>query len=278
VREAAAPTTTTTPRSTTTTDTTAPAVTTTTITTTTTVPVVLPEIAAGDAVARIEIPRIGVDKIVVSGVSVADLRRGPGHYPGTPLPGQPGNAAIAGHRTTYGAPFYRIDELAAGDDIVVTTLQGRFRYVVDGTAIVRPSQLEVLDATPDPTLTLTSCNPRYSARQRIVVTARLAPEVAAAPVTPVPAERRTPRSESTAASPEPAAAPALADAEIGVSDPDARWPALLTGALTALIALGTWLLGRVWRRWPAYLIGVVPFGLALFVFYGRLSRALPTNF
>ncbi|HEX5366807.1 MAG TPA: sortase, partial [Acidimicrobiales bacterium] len=83
-----------------------------------------PSPAAGDAVARLRIPRIGVDKVVVEGVQVDDLKRGPGHYPDSPLPGQPGNAAIAGHRTTYGAPFFRLNELDPGDPILVTTRQG----------------------------------------------------------------------------------------------------------------------------------------------------------
>ena len=75
----------------------------------------------GDPVARLEIAKIGVDKIVVAGTDVGEPRKGPGHYPNTPLPGQLGNAAIAGHRTTFGAPFYRINELVAGDEIKVTT-------------------------------------------------------------------------------------------------------------------------------------------------------------
>jgi sortase A len=112
----------------------------------------------GEGVARIRIPAIGVDKIVVEGVQLSDLKRGPGHYPESPLPGNPGNAAIAGHRTTYGAPFNRLDELKPGDDILVTTLQGKFRYVVmpvetveggktvkSGHLIVAPTQTEVLD-------------------------------------------------------------------------------------------------------------------------------------
>ncbi len=79
-----------------------------------TVPTV-PRVPDGEATARIQIPAIGLDKIVVEGVSLADLKKGPGHYPETPLPGQEGNAAIAGHRTTYGAPFHRLDELDAGE-------------------------------------------------------------------------------------------------------------------------------------------------------------------
>jgi sortase A len=112
-------------------------------TTTETVPPIAP-VPEGDATARIQIPTIGVDKIVVEGVSLRDLKKGPGHYPNTPLPGQEGNAAIAGHRTTYGAPFHRLDELNPGDEITVTTVQGEFTYEVTETLIVSPGQVEVL--------------------------------------------------------------------------------------------------------------------------------------
>lgn len=144
-------------------------------------PLVYP--AAGEAIARIIIPAIDVDEIVVAGVEVEDLRKGPGHYDTTPLPGQPGNAAIAGHRTTYGAPFGGIAELAPGDEIIVETLQGTFVYrVLAGTRIagrslghhiVAPTALEVLDDKGDNRLTLTSCHPKYSSRQRIIVHATL---------------------------------------------------------------------------------------------------------
>ncbi|MGH9139425.1 MAG: class E sortase [Acidimicrobiales bacterium] len=140
--------------------------------------------AAGEPVAWIRIPAIGVDEVVVEGASVGDLRSGPGHYPGTPLPGQPGNVAIAGHRTTYGAPFANVDRLAPGDEILLETIQGTFRYQVAGQQIVRPDQVEILDDAGDDRLTLTSCHPKYSARQRIVVTATL--RDTPAPVPPAP--------------------------------------------------------------------------------------------
>jgi sortase A len=138
----------------------------------------------GETIGRITIPAIGVDKYVVHGVRRDDLRRGPGHFPGSPLPGQPGNAAIAGHRTTYGAPFEHLDRLRPGDAIVVETLQGTFRYEVmghpDGAGgtighqIVDPYEgVAVLDDFGDDRLTLTACHPKFSARQRIVVTALL---------------------------------------------------------------------------------------------------------
>lgn len=145
----------------------------------------------GESLARIVIPDINVDWIVVEGVSVEDLRKGPGHYMSTPNPGQAGNAAIAGHRTTYGAPFHRVDELEPGDSIFVTTAQGAFEYRVIGYDetrrrggdlgyfIVDPSETQVLDQGDENILTLTACHPKYSARQRIIVQAELVGEPAA---------------------------------------------------------------------------------------------------
>ena len=104
----------------------------------------------GDAVARIGIPKIGVDQYVVEGVNVDDLRKGPGHYPSTQLPGHEGNSAIAGHRTTYGAPFGDLDQLDPGDEINVTTVQGKFLYKVVEQRVVDPSEVSVLDPSPDP--------------------------------------------------------------------------------------------------------------------------------
>jgi len=131
-----------------------------------------------NGIARLVIPAIDVDQIVVDDVSVAALRKGPGHYPSTPLPGQAGNAAIAGHRTTYGAPFYRLNDLVAGDSIIVTTAQGRFEYKVDNQQIVAPNDLSVLDDVGGNRLTLTTPHPRYSAAQQLVVVASLSGEPA----------------------------------------------------------------------------------------------------
>jgi sortase A len=151
----------------------------------------------GDVMARIGIPKIGVDQYVVEGVAVDDLRKGPGHYPSTQMPGHEGNSAIAGHRTTYGAPFGDLDQLAAGDDIRVVTVQGDFHYKVTELRVVDPSQIEVLDPTPDParaghdlaTLTLTTCNPKYSAKTRLIVRAVLSSVLAKAPGVVPPALR-----------------------------------------------------------------------------------------
>jgi sortase A len=233
----------------------------------------------GDAAARLVIPDIGVDKIVVEGVSVSDLKRGPGHYPDSPMPGQPGNAAIAGHRTTYGAPFNRIDELDPGDEILVTTRQGSFRYEVSETRIVRPTQVEVLDDFGDNRLTLTACNPKYSARQRIVVVAQLAPEEAPAPVPTTPTAP-----DDTNGTPETGDLGGPADDEAGLigglsGERTAVWPAFLMALACALIWLIAWMVaGRLPRPWPAYAVGAPCFLIALFFFFENFSRLLPANF
>ncbi len=128
---------------------------------------------------------------VVQGVSDEDLRRGPGHYPQTALPGQVGNAAIAGHRTTYGAPFYSLNELRVGDSISLTDTAGRtFVYrVSEPPRVVSPSDVSVLDPTPFAQLTLTTCNPRFSATSRLVVFARLNNRPPLPATTPAPASR-----------------------------------------------------------------------------------------
>ena len=139
-------------------------------------PQVAPAIAdppIGSPVGTIAIPKIGLSMVVIEGTDEAQLAQGPGHYPGTPLPGEVGNAAIAGHRTTYLHPFYNLDALVPGDAIDVTTLQGIFVYDMTQQQIVDPTDVAVVDPTPTPTLTLTTCNPRYSASQRLVVHAAL---------------------------------------------------------------------------------------------------------
>ncbi|MEY2959242.1 MAG: hypothetical protein RLZZ01_1810 [Actinomycetota bacterium] len=140
----------------------------------------IPDIIPGEAFARLELPKIGKDLYVVPGVDVEDLKKGPGHYPDSPLPGQLGNASIAGHRTTYGEPFFDIDQLAPGDQMIVTMITGdRFVYEVTGTQIVTAADYWVVTTT-DPTiaeLTLTSCHPKFSASQRIVVKGLLVPEL-----------------------------------------------------------------------------------------------------
>jgi sortase A len=143
----------------------------------------------GKALAIIRMPRIGMTgkvgphgaRVVVEGVGHEDLKKGPGHYPGTALPGAIGNMVISGHRTTYGAPFNRVDELRPGDAIVLETRDTWFTYRVTSEQVVPPTAVEVTYPVPGkkgavPTkrlLTLTTCNPKYSARTRLIVHALL---------------------------------------------------------------------------------------------------------
>jgi len=129
-------------------------------------------VAVGDGIARIVIPRIGLDAIVVELADMKDeesLKKGPGHINGTAYPGQVGNCVISGHRTTYGAPFRSINELQPGDDIILRTAAGDYTYKVTGTRIVEPTDLSVLEQGTDKRVTLTACHPWYSAAQRIIV-------------------------------------------------------------------------------------------------------------
>ncbi|WP_311922909.1 class E sortase [Microbispora sp. H10836] len=133
----------------------------------------------GDALALLRIPRLGAGYrfAVVEGVGPAELRKGPGHFPGTALPGQVGNFVLSGHRTTYAAPFNRLDELRRGDDIVVDARDARYTYEVTRKEVVEPGEVDVVDPVPGhpgrrPTtavMTMTTCHPEFSAAQRLVV-------------------------------------------------------------------------------------------------------------
>jgi sortase A len=124
----------------------------------------------GSAVAILRIPKIELNYVVVEGTDTESLKKGPGHYPWTSYPWEnTGRVGIAGHRTTYGAPFWSLDELATGDRIVLATEYGVFNYRVTRTAIIDPSNASVLESTRGPTLVLTTCNPRFSAAERLVI-------------------------------------------------------------------------------------------------------------
>jgi sortase A len=127
----------------------------------------------GDPLGRIQIPKIGANFVVVQGTDAGDLREGPGHYLSTPLPGEPGTVALAGHRTTFLAPFRDIDELKRTDLIRMRMPYGDFDYSVERTRIVAPSATWVMRKVGYDRIVLTACHPLYSASQRIVVSARL---------------------------------------------------------------------------------------------------------
>jgi sortase A len=238
----------------------------------------------GDPVGYISIPAIGSNWWYVQGDDLAYLRDGPGHFPTTSWPGQSGNAALAGHRTTYGAPFHRIDELVPGDEILIETLQGEFRYEIipiseledmpiadtsepdSAHFIVNPDDTWILDDYGDDRLTLMACHPKYSAAQRIIVVARLTGEVA----------ETTPPSETDGPDELPSE---LADPLLS-SEPEARRPAVVWALAAAAIWVLAWQIGRVWPRakWPAYLVGTPLFLVVLFQCFTYVEQLLPAGY
>jgi sortase A len=131
------------------------------------------QVTSGDAIGQIEIPRLGNTYNVVQGTDDVNLEEGPGHYPSTAFPGMGQTVAIAGHRTTYLAPFRFLNELRGGDRIIVTMPYGRFTYTVQYLRVVQPTDIAVIDDVGYERLVLSACNPLYSAAQRLIVFARL---------------------------------------------------------------------------------------------------------
>ncbi len=217
----------------------------------------------GSPVGTIQIPKINLAMTVVEGTDEAQLAMGPGHYPTTPLPGQAGNVAIAGHRTTYLHPFYSLDALVPGDLIYITTLQGTFLYKVTGSQVVLPTDVAVVDPTPTPQLTLTTCNPRYSASQRLVVHALLvASELAHPTSTPVAVTTH----HGTPVDPAPTK----------------EWaPAILWGVAVAGLATGIWYAGLHTRRGQRALAvgaGTVVWLIVVFFFFQAVAPLLPASY
>jgi sortase A len=131
------------------------------------------KLTEGDPIGRIRLASAGIDDVMVEGTGAGDLRSGPGHYPGTALPGRHGTVAVAGHRTTYGAPFRHLDAVRPGDRVELRMPYGDFTYRVERTRIVPPTAVWVTKAVGYDRLILSACHPLYSAAQRIVVFARL---------------------------------------------------------------------------------------------------------
>jgi sortase A len=216
------------------------------------------------AIDHLVIPAIGVDKYVVEGVAENDLQQGPGHYPGTAMPGQLGNSGIAGHRTTFGAPFFRLNELKPGDPIEITNTKGQhYTYLMTRSEVVPPTDIGVLDNTPGVAeLTLTTCNPRFEAITRLVVVAKLA-----SAEKPLPAP---PTFASSSATP----------SSLGSGNSRA-WPAVaLFGALVLLGLIAVRLLVTRTRRWAR--VAVYAGGLAvtlvpLWFLFENATRLLPAN-
>jgi sortase A len=221
----------------------------------------------GDPIGDIRIPVIGINQVVVEGTNTPDLRKGPGHYTGTPLPGQAGNVAIAGHRTTYGHPFYNLDSVKAGDPIVLTTLQGIFVYDATKSLVVSPSDTTVVDNVIANQLTLTTCNPRFSATSRLVVQATLAHsqlfQNSGLPVVPTRKVHADTKSQSLAG-----------NSSVSLSD------TLFWGFVTAIVVTGIFF--AAWRfrrqRWVIYGVGAVGTLVLLWFFFGAISPLLPASF
>ncbi|MGI9556820.1 MAG: sortase [Solirubrobacterales bacterium] len=127
----------------------------------------------GEGIGRVMIPSIGVDYVFLNGTDTATLQRGPGRYEDTAFPGQGRTIGIAGHRTTYLAPFRKINDVADGDEIVVEMPYGTFTYEVERSEIVKPTDVEIVDDIGSELLVLTACHPLYSAKERYATFARL---------------------------------------------------------------------------------------------------------
>jgi sortase A len=238
-------------------------------------PDVLPAVPPGGAIDHLVIPAIGVNKYVVEGTNEADLRQGPGHYTGTPYPGQSGNVGIAGHRTTYGAPFFELNALKPGDQILLTDLNARtWVYVVSRPpVVVSPDDVSVLDPTSFPQLTLTTCNPRFSATSRLVVFARLKGQaglVKSPPVAATGLPKVLPGDQPAAALP----------ANLGNGRSGAWVPSLLYGLLVAVLWAGTRLAINRTRRWyrvGAYVVGIGVCLIPLWFCFENVVLLLPQS-
>jgi sortase A len=140
----------------------------------------------GSALGRLEIGRIDRKFVFVAGTGESSLKKAPGHYAGTVLPGERGTVGIAGHRTTYLAPFRKLNRMHRGDRITLTMPYGRFSYAVNSIQVVSPSHIAALRHTRHDRLVLTTCTPLHSAKRRIVVSARLKRSVVRGPIRQTP--------------------------------------------------------------------------------------------
>jgi sortase A len=236
---------------------------------TSTPPVLAAAMAAppiGGPVGVIDIPKIDLNMVVVEGTGTAQLQQGPGHYPGTPLPGQQGNVAIAGHRTTYLHPFYNLNELVPGDSILLTTVQGAFLYQMTTSQVVSPSDVAVVDDTTSPQLTLTTCNPRYSASTRLVVHAALVASVLAHAKTPAAVTK----------------APAAPSHPVPTTPTKNWFAAIGLGLVVAVVITGIWIAARKTRRGrraTVIVVGLLAWlVLVFFFFFEALAPLLPASF
>lgn len=215
------------------------------------------QIPEGAAIAQLVIPRVGVSQIVVEGTAGGQLKKGPGHLRTSPLPGQPGNVVIAGRRLAYGGPFRHLDQLRRGDQITLTTGQGRARYEVTGVTEISRRARDVIDNFGDDRLTLISSAPILSAERRLVATA-----VLQTAVQPVRAARPTD----------------IRKDELGLqSDRSTAYALLLWAQALLLASLGTAWLRRRWRRWPSYLVAAPVLMLLILLVFDSFTPVLPAT-
>jgi len=229
----------------------------------------------GDVVGLISIPKIGLSQYVVFGVKYKDLAKGPGIFPGSPMPGGVGNLAIAGHRTTSGAPFGDLDKLKPGDKVTVTTNTKSntksFTYSVTGSKIVQPTDVSVIASTDESNafITLITCYPKYSSSKRLVVMGILDN------------------------APDPTAATVIAQSSSGAAKTtslDNGWMhdrrAIAPTLFYAVLLIFLWTLTWLWQRKPAWRtrrwyvifpLAALPTLVLLYFFFENLSRLLPSN-
>lgn len=263
-----------------------------------------PIVPSGTPLGKIQIPAIDVDWVFVQGVKYNDLKKGPGHFRETPMPGQLGNAAIAGHRTTYGQPFFHLDLLQAGDRIITITGLGRHVWSVTESFVVAPTEYERIVPTKEwnrAMLTLVTCTPAYTARQRLIIRAELVTEESdrlyAAPDVLPPAEvfqrdgeiTEDPLGVDGGTYPDPSAdgvdpgtMPAIATGRSDAfsagwfDDRDAIPHVIGWGALIGAMAMAAWTVGRRFRRlWVVAASGTLPVIVGLYFFYENVNRLLP---
>ena len=220
----------------------------------------------GDVAGRITIKSIGLSKMMVLGVDYENLERGPGIFPGAPLPGHSGNLAIAGHRTTFGAPFARINELQIGDSIEIETAEGTYTYIVTSSPRVVPATAVEVAQTLDPSktsLTLITCHPKWSSKDRLIVEANIDASPVAKTVATYPSTN-----DST---------PQLTR---GWFDDSSAWPNVLglIGLLVALFVMTQFLARRYRYTWLIYTVALLAFLPSLLLLFSQISRLLPNNF
>ena len=270
-------------------------------------------IAEGEVVAAIKIPAINLTKYVVAGVGVHDLRKGVGHFPNTPFPGQLGNSAIAGHRTTYGQPFYDLNKLKPGDDVGITTiLGGTYVYVVTGSEEVGKNDYYVItDSDPNKaTLTLITCTPVGTSSRRLVIHATLdllrsspvgkaalfygqtppdssSPDglsgepaitttTVAAAVSTLPTDSGAPVATTVPIETPTFAAPTDAFNQGWFADSNAYLPVILWGLVLLGVAIASYRLAKRQRKlWLAFVAGAVPFLVVSYFFFENVNRLLP---